>query len=142
MPSCHSHQVSGSTSASVTSRPATDWAWSTLVATIVDHSTEKIGSRSASFHGAVTSSTSWPSSCSSAAASRAPFSAIGSSSLSIGMSKVSAILSLPGSRRMVSANGSGGGGAHDASPVSGPAIRSSITAASSVVRVTTPFCTR
>ncbi len=52
------------------------------------------------------------------------------------------IRSEAGSRAAVTANGSGGNGAHEASPGSGPARMSSSSAVSRTVRVRTPSCRR
>jgi hypothetical protein len=117
-------------------------AWRMLAATFADHITVKIGSASMSFHGGVTSSTSWPSDSSRAAASRTACSLTGSSSVSTGQSIAKATRSRPGSRPTASANGSAGGGAQLESPSSGPAITSSMAAQSPTVRVSAPSVDR
>jgi hypothetical protein len=55
---------------------------------------------------------------------------------------VIAIRIRPGSRVAACANGSGGGGAHEESPGSGPDSRSSSAAVSATVRVSTPSVAR
>ena len=113
----HISQVSGSTSDSCGSRPA---SWPPIIVT-----SEMLGpkarvnssSRSGPDQGGVTSSISWPRDSSSAAASRAAASHTGSSAApSSGGLRARPIRSRPGSSPAASANGRAGGGAQVASP--------------------------
>ena len=89
--------------------------------------------------GGVASSTVWPSSASSAAASSTAATQSGATGASIGGVVVTRDAQPPGSRPTSSAKGRSGGGAQYGSPVSYPAITSSMAAASATVRVSGPL---
>ena len=101
----------------------------------------KAGTSSAEIVGTSTSTTSWPSSSSSAAVSRAASTQSGAVGMPSGASAISPIAQLPGAAPSSSANGRGGGIALFQASGSGPAVRSRTAAASATVRVVTPSTT-
>ena len=104
---CHSHQLSASMSSSRGARPARAAAAAICTQIAGPKAAVKRSSIAGSHHGGRTSSTSWPSPSSSAAASRAARSQSGSSvTPAIGACVVTPIRSRPGSRAAASANGS------------------------------------